>query len=148
MPRAGTQSDSPVYVDLETFQSLEPLVRYCRELESDYKAALLDANKPLTKVSFFDLFAGKGEAMHRSLFLIDKIKEMPPEVKTLLDENSAYGRDLGLIAASFDHGDQIGPEILRLGPKYGLGDQPDKKQLVGAILRRLNATFTRIRVVR
>jgi hypothetical protein len=148
MPRTTTPAGSPVNVDLETFQLLEPLVRYCRELEREYKTSVLESNVQLTAESFAGVFTRKSEAIQRSLFLIRKIKEPSPQVSALLNETDAFGRDLAMIAVSLYDDDQagVGDDIARLGRKYGAGDQPDKKQLVGAILRRLNANFGRLKL--
>ncbi|HVF31043.1 MAG TPA: hypothetical protein VNA22_08735 [Pyrinomonadaceae bacterium] len=147
--RAATQNGTPIDVDLETFQLLEPLVRYCKELERDYKTNVLDSNKPLTPESMAAVFARKADAIHRSLFLIRKIKDVSPPVAALLNETDGFGRDFTLIAVSLyddDRADAVYDDIVRLGRKYGLGDQPDKRQLVGAVLNRLNANFTRLKL--
>lgn len=149
MPRSTQASDAgpAVNVDLDTFQLLEPLVRYCREMERDYKTTVIDGNKALTAETFSEVFNRKAEAVQRSLFLIGKIKEMPPQVAALLQETDQYGRDLALIAVSlYEESGKPEGDVARVSRKYGMGDQPDKKLLVAAILRRLNANFARVKV--
>lgn len=149
VPRTNAQNDRPVEVNAELFELLEPLVRYCRELERNYKTSVMDKDEPLTPANFGSIFSSKADAIQRSLFLIRKMEEVPPQVAALLRETDQIGWDISIVVGSlFEPPDQhVLKDLALLSGKYGVSDGADAKQLVAAILRRLNANFARIRVV-
>lgn len=148
VPRTSAPVGAPVHVDLETFQLLEPLMRYCRELEQNYVTTVMAKDEPLTPASFATIFRSKADAIQRSLFLIRKIEEPSPQLSRLLDETDLIGSDLGVIAFAL-HSEEpkdVQREVEGLKKKYAVGDQADLKHLAAAILRRLNANFGRVKI--
>lgn len=148
VPRTSAQVGAPVNVDLDTFQLLEPLVRYCRELEQSYATTVMAKDEPLTQANFATVFNRKADAIQRSLFMIRKIEKPSPQLSGLLDETDLIGRDLGIAAISLYSGEseEAQTEVQSLKKKYAVGEKAGLKQLVAAILRRLNANFARVKI--
>lgn len=148
VPRATAQNETAVNVDLETFQLLEPLVRYCRELERDYKSIVIDQDAPLTADKMTSVFMRKADAISRSLFLIRAMEKPSPQLTALLDETDRVGRDLGKVILALHNGEtaDVVKELSALNAKYDVAGNADRKQLVAAILRRLNGNLARLRV--
>jgi hypothetical protein len=80
--------------------------------------------------------------------MIRKIDEPSPQLSGLLDETDLIGRDLGIaaIALHTEDTDEVRIEVQSLKKKYAVGEKADLKQLVAAILRRMNANFARVKI--
>lgn len=141
---------APVVVDLATMQLLEPLVRYCRELERSYNAEVMAKPEPLTREAFDKVFRQKATAIHRSLFMIRQMQELSPEVSALLNDTDESGKEIGLVAVGmqlpYELKAQLEVEFLKT--KYGLDDAAGYKELIAVVLRRMNLNFGRLKLSR
>lgn len=150
LPSSTTSgSAAPIIVDLQTFQLLEPLVRYCRELEALYKTEVLDKPGPLTPAGFDSVFRQRGIAIHRSILLIRKTPDVAPQVSKLLDQTDEFGKDASMviISAQFPDDEDAKKEMANVRKKYNAADSMEPKIVIGVILSRMNANFARLRLV-
>jgi len=153
--RPSAKSALPVFVDQETFKVLTPLMDLSRQLESDYRAAIIEKKRTVRQAEYLDWLNVKTMSVYRSMLIVKELKDVPDEVCDLFTNDHELVLNIARVIGTmrFDARNQVRKEIDALIAKYNVPSSQtrldgsvitDIELLVDAMFRRLNADFARI----
>jgi hypothetical protein len=126
-----------------------------RQLESDYRAAIIEKKRTVRQAEYLDWLNVKTMSVYRSMLIVKELKDVPDEVCDLFTNDHELVLNIARVIGTmrFDARNQVRKEIDALIAKYNVPSSQtrldgsvitDIELLVDAMFRRLNADFARI----